>query len=543
MKPTIHSFFSLLLATAWGAGMLTGCTATDGVEPDADADGVPLQITSVSVRSVQPQPATRADYFYDAKTKDLGLFRASTGGSYYAGEQKNFRYTFTTKNSPHMESGGGYWFALTVDDMITLHTHDADICAYMPYNAAYTDKTAIPLTSGAYTDDLDVCYATNQTKNAYNPNISFEMKHAMSLLVLYIKKAGTHSKDCRLTEINLWDVPHTSTINISNGTYGTAFGWNELKKTFGGDQLITTTPLETGILLVPFKPAGGKLMLTLKVNGGYYNVPVTLSELKAGYKYGVTITINPTYLEVTGLCTASRDEVTVGGDGKVWTPEPLLTPVGVYLTADRMNVSRTECTAEVKKNLAGLVWARGYLKSSGTDTSVKDYEMAMQIEQGYYYLWQSSFTGEGSSSRNDVDPCTLLKPEKYGIGWRTPNKQELEWLSYCTDLTPAKLKGVSGMWAMRRDEGLFMPFTGERSNCGTTPTEGETKYIKCWSSYLDQKLQQVQQPPYQLMHNFYYNLYCILNSATVEVTEKVGPVGATPYPDKAYSVRCVKTKP
>lgn len=542
MKPTIHSFFSLLLATAWGVGMLTGCTATDGAEPDADADGVPLQITSVSVRSVQPQPATRADYFYDAKTKDLGLFRASTGGSYYAGEQKNFRYTFTTKNSPHMESGGGYWFAWSMD-MITLHTQNADICAYMPYNAAYTDKTAIPLTSGAYTDDLDVCYATNQTKNAYNPNISFEMKHAMALLVLYIKKAGNHSKDCRLTEINLWDVPHTSTINISNGTYGTAFGWNELKKTFGGDQLITTTPLETGILLVPFKPADGKLMLTLKVNGGYYNVPVTLSELKAGYKYGVTITINPTYLEVTGVYTASRDEVTVGGDGKVWTPEPLLTPVGVYLTADRMNVSRTECTAEVKKNLAGLVWARGYLKSAGTDTSVKDYEMAMPVEQGYYYLWQSSFTGEGSSSRNGVDPCTLLKPEKYGIGWRTPNKQELEWLSYCTDLTPAKLKGVSGMWAMRRDEGLFMPFTGERSNCGTTPTEGETKYIKCWSSYLDQKLQQLPQPPYQLMHNFYYNLYCILNSATVEVTEKQGPVGATPYPDKAYSVRCVKTKP
>lgn len=534
MKPTIHSFFSLLLATAWGAGMLTGCTATDGTEPDADADGVPLQITSVSVRSVQPQPATRADYFYDAKTKDLGLFR--TGGSYYAGEQKNFRYTFTTKNSPYMEPGGGYWFAWSMD-LITLHAQNADICAYMPYNAAYTDKTAIPLTSGAYTDDLDVCYATNQTKNAYNPNISFEMKHAMALLVLYIKKAGTHSKNCRLTEINLWDVPPTSTIDISNGTYGTALGRNELKKTF--DAEISTTPLETGILLVPFKPADGKLMLTLKVNGGYYNVPVTLSELKAGYKYGVTITINPTYLEVTGVYTASRDEVTVGGDGKVWTPDPLLTPVGVNLTADRMNVSRTECTAEVKKNLAGLVWARGYLKSAGTDTSVKDYEMAMPSEQGYYYIWYSGFTGEGSSDRNYVDPCTLLKPEKYGIGWRTPNQQELEWLSYCTDLTPAKLNGISGMWAMRKDEGLFMPFTGERPTCGTTPTTGSTQYIKCWSVEYRNVVQQIPYPPYSENHNYFPYLYCSSGSATVVEDHLVG----FSYNTNGYSVRCVKTKP
>lgn len=523
MKPTIHSFFSLLLATAWGAGMLTGCTATDGTEPDADADGVPLQITSVSVRSVQPQPATRADYFYDAKTKDLGLFRASTSGSYYAGEQKNFRYTFTTKNSPHMEPGGGYWFAWSMD-MITLHTHDADICAYMPYNAAYTDKTAIPLTSAVYSDDLDVCYATNQTKNAYNPNISFEMKHAMSLLVLYIKKAGNHSKDCRLTEINLWDVPHTSTINISNGTYGTAFGWNELKKTFGGDQLITTTPLETGILLVPFKPAGGKLMLTLKVNGGYYNVPVTLSELKGGYKHGVTITINPTYLEVTDVYTASREEVTVGGDGKVWTPEPRLELV--HVTPDRINLSNYNpnmgCDPVMQAELGHLVWAKGNLM---VDRSTGEYYMASkQSEVGVYFPWNSSFRGQGVTSIDNIDPCTLLTP-KYGAGWRTPTVLEMECLVHCTDGIPTQLDGVYGLWFMRRDDGLFLPVTNYRNHNGSGyyPTAGDSDHGFYWAAPQDGRI-------------YYLHLQASLTTSSIRL-----PSASSSDTTNGYAVRCVKT--
>lgn len=113
------------------------------------------------------------------------------------------------------------------------------------------------------------------------------------------------------------------------------------------------------------------------------------------------------------------------------------------------------CSGSDATDLSMLTWADGNLKSTGGKGS-KDYVWTTTTDFGYYYTWNSAYTGDTSITNSD--PCSELDPAVYGIGWRTPSKNELLTLSRCTNKTIIN----GGMWFMNSGKGLFLPAAGYR---------------------------------------------------------------------------------
>ena len=156
--------------------------------------------------------------------------------------------------------------------------------------------------------------------------------------------------------------------------------------------------------------------------------------------------------------------------------------VGIQVPESDINFGAS-CTEQDKKDLAKLTWAVGNLRQQGDDGTGSTIMTSSQSEYGHYYTWNSTYTGNTSST--GTDPCSTLGASTYGAGWRTPNKNELEKLSRCTDQQLVVYNSVKGMWFMNNTKGLFLPAAGDRDSfagSGTMPTYGAGTYGGYWSS-------------------------------------------------------------
>ena len=153
---------------------------------------------------------------------------------------------------------------------------------------------------------------------------------------------------------------------------------------------------------------------------------------------------------------------------------------GLTVPASDINLG-AECTANDKAALSKLAWARGNLKSS--DNS-QPYEWTTPTDYGYYYTWNSTYTGNTSS--DGTDPCTLLDEAKYDSGWRTPSRLEFDMLERCSDKKLVSNNSVMGMWFMNNPKGLFLPAAGRRNyfleGSGTEATLELGTHGYYWSS-------------------------------------------------------------
>lgn len=151
--------------------------------------------------------------------------------------------------------------------------------------------------------------------------------------------------------------------------------------------------------------------------------------------------------------------------------------LGIQVPSGDINLGNS-CTDQDKTDLSKLTWADGNLKSTGGKGS-KNYAWATTADYGYYYTWNSAYTGSTSSTSSD--PCSELNPAVYGSGWRTPSRNEFTKLARCTD---KQLTG-GGMWFMNKTKGFFLPAAGGRYNnegSGTTATYSAGSYGYYWSS-------------------------------------------------------------
>ena len=176
----------------------------------------------------------------------------------------------------------------------------------------------------------------------------------------------------------------------------------------------------------------------------------------------------------------------------------------------------TYCTEQDKKDLAKLIWADGNLKS--TDNS-RPYVWTTPHDYGYYYTWNSTYTG--NATHNGIDPCSKLDT-KYGTGWRTPSHNEHSKLAHCNDAQLVSNNGVKGMWFMNNTKGLFLPAAGYRhylDGSGTVGLESVGRVGNYWSSDVTDD----------------YNAYALL------FTSSGGASGGGPNAyGHGYTVRCVK---
>ena len=149
---------------------------------------------------------------------------------------------------------------------------------------------------------------------------------------------------------------------------------------------------------------------------------------------------------------------------------------GIRVSKEQISLGGTGCTDADKEALSKLTWAEGNLKSTGSD----NYDWAStQWDYGYYYKFNMLYDGTSG------DPCSKLKTEVYGTGWRTPSKSEMEALTRCTNKASVPLQGKKGMWFMTSEpSGLFLPAAGYRSTgIGDSPTNRANVSGDYWSSY------------------------------------------------------------
>lgn len=155
--------------------------------------------------------------------------------------------------------------------------------------------------------------------------------------------------------------------------------------------------------------------------------------------------------------------------------------MGTQVPSGDIDLIENGCTAQDKTDLSKLTWADGNLKSTGGAGS-NDYVWTKTTDYGYYYTWNSAYTGDTSSTNSD--PCSELNPAVYGSGWRTPNDKEIGALTRCTDLQLIN----GGMWFMNKTKGLFLPAAGysrASQGSGTEPTTNAGTEGYYWSSDFD----------------------------------------------------------
>lgn len=183
--------------------------------------------------------------------------------------------------------------------------------------------------------------------------------------------------------------------------------------------------------------------------------------------------------EIKNLEVTSSQSVKLAA-GRSYTMNIKMTVVPricITVPVSQINLGGTACTDSDKSILSKLTWAGGNLYCANK-THPSEW-CRSQSEYGSYYTYLSTYTGD--TSRDKVDPCTVISGSQYGSGWRTPSQYELQSLSHCSD----KVITNNGMWFMNNTIGLFLPAAGYRNSTegsgqsGTTNVNSVGKY---WSS-------------------------------------------------------------
>ncbi len=92
-----------------------------------------LHISAATLQVSQERSVSRAVTSDALTAGSIGVFRSQ--GTGYAEAQDNKEYSYVS----------GVWQPKVPAQTVHLMANDARVCAYYPYNAAYTNKTAIPL--------------------------------------------------------------------------------------------------------------------------------------------------------------------------------------------------------------------------------------------------------------------------------------------------------------------------------------------------------------------------------------------------------------
>lgn len=327
-----------LLYTAIAIGLFCSCSEQDSLTVNDNQVRTPLQVVSAGlnpdlqiVTRVVPEPVAlnsgEIGIFLEGKQTDEN---GSSVIAQYA-DINNRKYTAST----------GTWGPAVASEMIYLFGTDASVCAYYPYysSAEYGNKAAIPLQTQDYKKDdanseaADLYYSLGGVVNGYNPDISFELVHAYSMLELQIKREN-YPQQCVIGNITLQNtkLAKTGTMNISTDgsvtvTSNTDFSFSSgLPYTLGSDATYTCNAL-----IVPCELADNAsdatygLTISLTVDGQTMQVSLPKSELPAfrqGEKYTIGLKIKGKELNL-GTVTATPWEVSIVGSDK-YVPKPVI---------------------------------------------------------------------------------------------------------------------------------------------------------------------------------------------------------------------------
>lgn len=415
--------------------LLASCSQ-DELPGTGDTNGTPqgisaLHIASASLQAPEAQPGTRnaanrstattrATASASLTSGSIGIFRSQ--GTGYTEAQDNKQYTYDAATTK--------WQPSTIADTVYLMANDVDVCAYYPYNSAYTDKTKLPLASAKYAgtvDDLtkhdpaDLCYATNRTMNGANVTTAFEMQHAMAMVQLSFKRLNYASDACNLTSISIKnkELISTATLNIADGTYTTvkkaAVKWTPgtadptTGNTATGIQVPASGVSEiTTALLVPCTlDAAGSTTFTFTVDGLPMSVKVPAAKLpafEAGKIHKLKFTIHAASVSLSYVSVID------------WVP--------AWADVDNPNY---DGTSNDYLELGGVKWA---LRNLNYNSNYGTYSFAPMTATAFTTLHWNALTESATGNSTKLwdaysDPCTRIEPKGT---WTMPTQKDFEAL-------------------------------------------------------------------------------------------------------------------
>lgn len=332
------------------------------------------------------------------------------------------------------KSGGGYVFQSAAD--YTSNGSSAPVLQQgkmnLPINQVYR-FVAYSFNNNASLGTLPLSYTWNNSQilipNLYNDFLTYDSgDRTPSGESLALAVSFTHQL-CQLTvRINPIDFVNNGFTNCT-GVY-ISQGGNSSSWTVGQDGIAANTNNSPSFNINDNSTA------TIRLVPFAYPHPVSVH-------FG-TLTVGG--IAANNLTITSTQAVQlVRGRSYTMTTQIKYNPPGIMVPESEINLTTNGCTQQDKADLSRLRWAEGNLKSTGNGTA-NDYEWAVPTDPGYYYTFLSTYTG--NTTTNGIDPCTKLNPSKYGSGWRTPSKNELEKLSRCTDLAVYTVQG-SGKHGMK----------------------------------------------------------------------------------------------
>ena len=173
----------------------------------------------------------------------------------------------------------GCW--LFESEKVELTDKEAVIFAYAPYMKK-ADPFAIPVETETYTDYLYGTHLGTQTSVDCNSHIAtLEMKHAMSLLDLNVRKVFDFQSKAVLEEITIQaandslKLPIKGTMDIVNGRITpTGYGMyilNNLNQELDSDY---TKESSYRLTMIPRENEDGEILLTIVVNGNRMSMPL-----------------------------------------------------------------------------------------------------------------------------------------------------------------------------------------------------------------------------------------------------------------------------
>lgn len=295
------------------AALYASCSQGDAaVGLAGETDRAPLIVTSPSL---QAGIETRAGTYQALTEGAIGLFldNAATSVAYKA--KTNVKYTYAIPQ----------WQPATEADHLYLVVADAAICAYYPYDAAVTDKTAFDVSAKILAPGTPPpAYGTNVTKNRTDNTVSFQMNQACAWLEINFTrgdiKDGVTLSGFSLVNAGLYD---TYRINIATGADVEKTPATDGKITFADEIALAANAMVTRSIAMPPAPTltgGLKVVTTLKEYDGK-QMSVTLAGITAlerATKYTVNLTVNATDIELTSVQVQTEwDNLAVKDDGDV----------------------------------------------------------------------------------------------------------------------------------------------------------------------------------------------------------------------------------
>lgn len=285
------------------------CSCNSGEEPampqEGDTHRVPLVVNGAM--EGEAEPVTRAATAITSGS--IGVFLADAASGNYE-PRANACYTYSTTESK--------WAS---DDALFFSEADAKVCAYYPYDADQTDSRAIKLTTQKYDAAKDLSFAVDQTMNATNNSVTFNMNHAYALMEINLKRDNIKD-DIDIAKIDLVaaGLNVSNTVNITDGTYATPVACTDGKFTYQEDDAISlpknSNTVQCKVLLVPTGTLSGgtKFSFTLD-DAESTTMSITIASL-TGYekkkKYIVNLTVNGTEVVTQSVTVKPWTEVSVG---------------------------------------------------------------------------------------------------------------------------------------------------------------------------------------------------------------------------------------